>query len=64
MPKLDLDAIPQTNATGYPAPFDEPVAGALVPPPRPAERADALRREPRDAEARRVVLAAALAREE
>ena len=22
MPKLDLDAIPQTNATGYPAPFD------------------------------------------
>lgn len=29
MPKLDLDAIPQTNATGYPAPFDEPVAGRL-----------------------------------
>jgi uncharacterized cupin superfamily protein len=27
MPKLDLDAIPQTNATGYPAPFDEPVQG-------------------------------------
>jgi len=27
MPKLDLDAIPQTNATGYPAPFDAPVAG-------------------------------------
>ena len=27
MPKLDLDAIPQTNATGYPAPFDQPVAG-------------------------------------
>ncbi|WP_205651076.1 cupin domain-containing protein [Tsuneonella mangrovi] len=27
MPKLDLDAIPQSNATGYPPPFDEPVAG-------------------------------------
>jgi uncharacterized cupin superfamily protein len=27
MPKLDLDAIPQTNATGYPPPFDEPMAG-------------------------------------
>ncbi len=27
MPKLDLDAIPQTNATGYPPPYDEPVAG-------------------------------------
>jgi len=27
MPKLDLKAIPQTNATGYPAPFAGPVAG-------------------------------------
>ena len=27
MPKLDLNAIAQTNATGYPAPFDEPVRG-------------------------------------
>lgn len=27
MPKLDLDSIPQTNATGYPPPFDEPVKG-------------------------------------
>lgn len=27
MPKLDLDAIPQTNATGYQAPFDAAVAG-------------------------------------
>ncbi len=27
MPKLDLDAIPQTNATGYPPPFDEDVKG-------------------------------------
>lgn len=27
MPKLDLAAIPQTNATGYPAPFDQDVAG-------------------------------------
>jgi uncharacterized cupin superfamily protein len=27
MPKLDLAAIPQTNATGYPAPFDATVAG-------------------------------------
>jgi uncharacterized cupin superfamily protein len=27
MPKLDLDAITQTNVTGYPAPFDREVAG-------------------------------------
>lgn len=27
MPKLDLAAIPQTNATGYPAPHDHAVAG-------------------------------------
>lgn len=27
MPKLDLDAIPQTNRTGYPPPFDAPVQG-------------------------------------
>ncbi|UYY58555.1 cupin domain-containing protein [Sphingomonas sp. S2-65] len=27
MPKLDLDTIPQTNATGYPAPFDAAVQG-------------------------------------
>ena len=27
MPKLDLDSIEQTNSTGYPPPFDEPVAG-------------------------------------
>ena len=27
MPKLDLDTIPQTNKTGYPEPFDQPVAG-------------------------------------
>ena len=27
MPKLDLDTIPQSNATGYPPPFDAPVQG-------------------------------------
>ena len=27
MPKLDLDDIPQTNATGYPPPFDGAVRG-------------------------------------
>lgn len=27
MPKLDLDSIPESNATGYPPPFDEAVAG-------------------------------------
>ena len=27
MPKLELDAIPQTNATGYPAPFEAMVEG-------------------------------------
>jgi uncharacterized cupin superfamily protein len=27
MPKIDLDAIPQTNTTGYPPPFDNEVQG-------------------------------------
>lgn len=27
MPKLDLEAIPQSNRTGYPAPYDAPMAG-------------------------------------
>ena len=27
MPKLDLEAIPQSNGTGYPEPFDKAVAG-------------------------------------
>lgn len=27
MPKIDVDALPQSNATGYPAPFDEAVEG-------------------------------------
>jgi len=27
MPKIDLDAIPQSNATGYPDPFDKAVEG-------------------------------------
>ena len=27
MPKIDLDAIEQINRTGYPPPFNEPVAG-------------------------------------
>lgn len=27
MPRLDLDSIPQTNATGYPEPFADAVAG-------------------------------------
>ena len=27
MPKIDLDPVAPSNATGYPAPFDEPVAG-------------------------------------
>lgn len=29
MPKLDLATIPQTNATGYPPPFDNAVKGRL-----------------------------------
>ena len=29
MPKLDLDSIPQTNATGYPPPHSEKVQGRL-----------------------------------
>ena len=27
MPKLDLEAIPQSNRTGYPAPYDAPIPG-------------------------------------
>ena len=27
MPKVDLDAIAPSNATGYPDPFDKPVQG-------------------------------------
>lgn len=27
MPRIDLEALPCSNATGYPAPFDEAVAG-------------------------------------
>lgn len=27
MPKIDIESIPQTNATGYPAPFDAEVQG-------------------------------------
>ena len=30
MPKIDLDAIEQTNRTGYPPPFNEAVAGRFV----------------------------------
>jgi uncharacterized cupin superfamily protein len=30
MPKLELDSIAQTNATGYPPPFDAAVAGRWV----------------------------------
>ena len=29
MPKIDLDAVPQTNATGYPPPYSEPMAKRL-----------------------------------
>jgi uncharacterized cupin superfamily protein len=29
MPRIDLTQIPQTNATGYPPPFDAPVVGRL-----------------------------------
>ena len=30
MPKIDLDAIPQANRTGYPPPYNEAVAGRWV----------------------------------
>ena len=36
MPKLDLAAIPQVNTTGYPAPYDQDVAGRFVRRLRPA----------------------------
>jgi uncharacterized cupin superfamily protein len=36
MPKLDLAAIPQTNRTGYPSPYDQAVAGRWVRRLRPA----------------------------
>jgi len=30
MPKIDLDAIPQANRTGYPPPYDREVAGRWI----------------------------------
>lgn len=42
MPKLDLDAIPQSNRTGYPAPYDRDVAGRWVRRLRPAAGLTAL----------------------
>lgn len=42
MPKLDLDAIPQSNRTGYPAPYDRDVAGRWVSRLRPAAGLTAL----------------------
>lgn len=36
MPKLDLAAIPQSNRTGYPAPYDKDVQGRWVRRLRPA----------------------------
>ena len=30
MPKIDIEAVPQTNRTGYPAPHDAAVAGASI----------------------------------
>ncbi len=30
MPKIDLESIEQRNRTGYPPPFDQPVAGRFV----------------------------------
>ena len=62
MPKIDLDAIPQTNRTGYPPPVRRSRRGPLVPPPRARRGADRDGREPRRAQARRVVVAAPLAR--
>ena len=43
MPKLDLAAIPQTNATGYPPPYDEPVAGRMYRRLAPASGMEKLR---------------------
>lgn len=43
MPKLDLDAIPQTNATGYPSPFSDPVQGRLYRRLAPASGMEQLR---------------------
>lgn len=42
MPKLELDAIPQSNRTGYPAPYDKAVAGRWVRRLRPAAGLTAL----------------------
>lgn len=43
MPKLDLATIPQTNATGYPAPFDAAVQGRWYCRLAPADGLSALR---------------------
>ena len=61
MPKLDLEAIPQNNLTGYPSPFDAVVAGRWKRRLGPRVGPDRNRREPRRAKTRRLVIAAPLA---
>ena len=62
MPKADLDAIEETNRTGYPPPFDGPVSGRWYRRLAPRARPQRFRREPGPAGARRMVGPAPLAR--
>ncbi len=62
MPKIDIEAIPQSNATGYPAPFNDDVKGRWWRRLAPAGWLDPNGCEPCGPEARGVVIAAALAR--
>ena len=62
MPKVDLEAIEQTNRTGYPPPFNEPVAGRWYRRVAPAAGLTDFGASHVMLEARRLVEPAALAR--
>ena len=62
MPKIDLDTIEQTNRTGYPPPFDKEVAGRWYRRLAPASGLTDFGVSHVVLEARRLVVAAALAR--
>ncbi len=62
MPKIGLDSLEQTNRTGYPPPFNEPVAGRWQRKVGEVAGLSRLGRETRHARAWRLVEPAALAR--
>ena len=61
MPKIDIDKMPLDTATRYPRPFDKAVIGRARKRLGNAAGLDAVRRQHLHAQARRRVVAAALA---